>query len=571
MADSGPHGRIFISYRRQDAAYAAGWLYDRLRNQFGSAEIFKDVDNLEPGDDFVDKITAAVSSCDVLLALIGPDWVRITDEHGKPRLQDPEDFVRLEIEVALTRAVRVIPLLVEDARMPRGELLPDSLRPLTRKQALELSPSRFNRDTDELLDLLERVLTEAADAPASVAAASAGVRASPQPQVHVERAVRPADPVPESPAIDEPAEPEPFWEVPSAVGALGGVSQGTEQARQDRQPRDRRARRRVVWVVVGIAALAVLIVPGILFARDLPGLNNGPSQTTQSASVLPQSAASLDDDVIVWRRVIGKSANIASMRVNGADEKTLSPTGKGYNSVVISHDRRTVLYRQIIGKDANALHAMAADGSGDKVLFEDGDGNCPVLTRPAWSKANRLAMVCNGHTSGGSALVTMDLEGTQVKILARGEMGDPTFTADGTMIVYWRGKAVDDGGSLYAVPVDGKSLPRRLTQASGRIDGDPACAPTGDLVAFRRKVNGVGHIYTVDVNQGLAQEPKKLTSGASNDDRDPSWSPNGDQIVFRRGPDKQSRLFVMGADGSNPKPIPHEAGVVDQAVTWSTR
>ena len=94
-------GRIFISYRRQETAWPAGRLYDVLVEHFPAEQVFKDVDNIEPGDDFVERITAAVASCDVLLALIGPQWLTITDENGQRRLDDPEDYVRLEIETAL--------------------------------------------------------------------------------------------------------------------------------------------------------------------------------------------------------------------------------------------------------------------------------------------------------------------------------------------------------------------------------------------------------------------------------------------------------------------------------------
>ena len=113
-------GRVFISYRREETAYPAGWLFDRLADRFGRGQIFKDIDSIQLGDDFVEVITAAVGSCDVLLALIGDRWLTITDEQGRARLDDPEDFVRLELEAALTRNVRVIPILVEGARMPRA-------------------------------------------------------------------------------------------------------------------------------------------------------------------------------------------------------------------------------------------------------------------------------------------------------------------------------------------------------------------------------------------------------------------------------------------------------------------
>src|SRR5215207_8983260 len=152
-------GRIFVSYRREETAYPAGWLYDRLVDRYGG-QVFKDVDSIELGDDFVQVITRAVGSCDVLLALIGEEWLTITDRGGRRRLDDPEDFVRLEIEAALTRDVRLIPILVDGARMPRAADLPPSLANLVRRQALELSPARFDFDTGRLVRVLDTTLVE---------------------------------------------------------------------------------------------------------------------------------------------------------------------------------------------------------------------------------------------------------------------------------------------------------------------------------------------------------------------------------------------------------------------------
>ena len=154
-------GRIFMSYRREDTAYPACWLYDRLAGHFARSQVFKDIDSIELGDDFVEVITTAVGSCDVLLALIGDRWLTVTGQDGRRRLDNRDDFVRLEIEAALARDVRVIPILVEGARMPRADELPASLSKLARRHALELSPSRFDVDTGRLLRVLERTITEA--------------------------------------------------------------------------------------------------------------------------------------------------------------------------------------------------------------------------------------------------------------------------------------------------------------------------------------------------------------------------------------------------------------------------
>jgi TIR domain len=163
VASSSPkaRGRIFINYRRQDTAYAAGWLFERISARYGDDQIFKDVDSIELGDDFVEVIAAAVGHCDVLLALIGKDWLTITGADGKPRIDDPEDFVRLEIEAALGRGILVIPLLVDGAHMPHTDQLPPSLAPLAHRQALELSPARFDFDTNRLLTLLDEAVADA--------------------------------------------------------------------------------------------------------------------------------------------------------------------------------------------------------------------------------------------------------------------------------------------------------------------------------------------------------------------------------------------------------------------------
>lgn len=155
--ESPPPG-IFISYRRQEAAWPAARLYDRVRDRFGEERVFKDIDSIDLGDDFVEKINESVASAAVLLVLIGQRWLSVADDDNRRRLDDPDDFVRLEIEAGLTSDVLVIPVLVDDARMPDADLLPDSLTKLTRRQALKLTPDRFESDVYRLLTRLERTL-----------------------------------------------------------------------------------------------------------------------------------------------------------------------------------------------------------------------------------------------------------------------------------------------------------------------------------------------------------------------------------------------------------------------------
>lgn len=151
--------RIFISYRREDSAGYAGRLYDHLSQYFGEDYIFMDIDSIEPGRDFVEVIEQAVGFCDVLVAVIGKQWLTITDAAGQRRLDNPHDFVRLEIKAALERNICVIPALVREAGMPRSQDLPDDLTRLTRRNALEISDTRFNYDVDRLIGIIENVLS----------------------------------------------------------------------------------------------------------------------------------------------------------------------------------------------------------------------------------------------------------------------------------------------------------------------------------------------------------------------------------------------------------------------------
>lgn len=159
--------RIFMSYRRADTEGYAGRLYDRLSQHFGPESLFMDIDTLKPGQDFVEAIEEAVGSCDVLIALIGERWLGITDAEGRRRLDDPHDFVRLEIATALKRDVWVVPMLVQDATMPRPDDLPDDLVKLRRRHALEITATHFHDDVDRLVQTIGEVLgtREAASTP----------------------------------------------------------------------------------------------------------------------------------------------------------------------------------------------------------------------------------------------------------------------------------------------------------------------------------------------------------------------------------------------------------------------
>ncbi len=145
---------VFISYRREDSAAYAGRLFDILSAAFGADNTFMDVDDIKGGDDFTTVIERKLGVSDALVAVIGPHWVAVTDPDGKRRLDNPNDFVRIEIAKALERGIRVIPVLVGGATLPHPSDLPDNLKALCERQAVEIRDTRFHEDAKDLVDVL---------------------------------------------------------------------------------------------------------------------------------------------------------------------------------------------------------------------------------------------------------------------------------------------------------------------------------------------------------------------------------------------------------------------------------
>jgi hypothetical protein len=143
----GQRARLFISYRRRSDWRIARLLQERLNDAFGSRAVFRDVDDIKPGDTFPLSIQRAIETCAALILIISPEWI---ESAGK--LHDPRDFVRREIAVALGRQLPLIPVLVGGARMPKEDDLPADIRGLAFIQALELSDSRWDYDVRRLVE-----------------------------------------------------------------------------------------------------------------------------------------------------------------------------------------------------------------------------------------------------------------------------------------------------------------------------------------------------------------------------------------------------------------------------------
>jgi hypothetical protein len=187
-------GKVFINYRREDDQGNAGRLYDRLEAEFGAGQLFMDVEgHIKGGDDFVEILRAQVAECDVLLAIVGPRWLSIADEKGRRRLDNPEDWVRVELVGALETGKRVIPVLVGGAQLPRAEDLPGALQPLTRRQAIRITPDRFKADAQGLVSQIKSALAEVERARAAATQAERAAVAEAERRRQAEEAARLAE------------------------------------------------------------------------------------------------------------------------------------------------------------------------------------------------------------------------------------------------------------------------------------------------------------------------------------------------------------------------------------------
>jgi hypothetical protein len=149
--------KVFISYRREDSAGYAGRILDRLERELERAHLFIDVDGIPLGRNFVKLLGEEVAKCDVLLAVIGHDWLDARDENGTRRLNNPNDFVRIEVATALQRDIPVIPILLDGTRVPKADELPKDLKELPLRNGLGVHHASFHADMTKLIRELKGV------------------------------------------------------------------------------------------------------------------------------------------------------------------------------------------------------------------------------------------------------------------------------------------------------------------------------------------------------------------------------------------------------------------------------
>jgi hypothetical protein len=168
---------IFLSYRRADAAASAGRLYDRLVRHFGADQVFRDIDSIDAGEDFEGSIRGALEDATAVLVVIGRDWLEQRSADGTRRLDEPADYVRREIELALDSNALIVPVLVDAAAFPEAQHLPPSIQALARRNAVELTHRHWPRDTEALVQQLQALGIAPVEAPPERSAVSGGMLA----------------------------------------------------------------------------------------------------------------------------------------------------------------------------------------------------------------------------------------------------------------------------------------------------------------------------------------------------------------------------------------------------------
>ena len=349
-------GGVFISYRREDSRGFAGRIYDRLSDRLGSENIFFDVDNIAPGLDFVEVLTERVASCDALVAVIGKDWLASVDRTGRRRLDDAEDFVRVEIEAALKRGVRVIPVLVENAAMPQAEELPESLRKLARRQGIAIDHARFNSDVERLLRVLSEIEEEAhrARPPDAPAAASRSDAATAQQAA--------AKPIDAAPARD-----------------AGGASRAGAMARRGVAPLVFAALAVMALLALGVIALlrgrapepaappsAAVTHPSDLGALGASSLAASDPTTNAAPPLIADPSALLGSSAKLLNAAAPNSAAPASLPspYDGAG-KEVAPDD------LTPHQREVKALQKQVEEQLDRLNSPAYDGVGKDAAFKD--------------------------------------------------------------------------------------------------------------------------------------------------------------------------------------------------------
>ena len=553
---------IFISYRRNDSPDATGRIYDRLVSEFGKAQVFKDVDSIPLGQDFRGHLNSIVADCGVVLAIIGPRWTDASDKAGQRRLEDPDDFVRIELEAALARDIPVVPVLVAHAPLPVASELPGSLSPMAFRQSIEVRPDPdFHNDATRLVTALRGILDPAAAAqqaaaaitpPAAatgmqrgrwlgwIVAAVLGIAAA----VFAVPAIRHlrGTPMPETrvdivtPATDDPA---------SFALSPDGRQIVFRASGEDGTPR--------LWLR-SLSVTSAQLLPGTeaagapfwspdsrsvgFFANnELRRLDlGGAAPRTLAVALLTLGGTWNADGDIVFAPNMG--APISRIRATGGPPVAatkLATKQLGQIIPVFLPDGRHFLFTAIgASAESSGIFLAALDTTDVELLT-------PAASRTAYVSGWMLWVQPGGNLVARRLdLKRKTLTGDQVTI-ADG-VASNAFSVSATGLVAYR---TGGGGAVQQLTwFDRAGKPHGVLGEPSETMGNPSVSPDGQRVVVTGAPQGNPNIWMID-----GTRTSRLTFNSAGDFF-PVWSPDGRSIAFASNQGQPGDLYRRGVDGS---------------------
>jgi hypothetical protein len=461
--------RILLNYRRGDTAGSAGRLYEALSKRFGEENVFMDIDKIEPGLNFVEVIKRWVGSCDVFLAMIGQHWLTAADQWGQRRLDDPEDFVRLELEEALARPdVRVIPVLVQDVDMPSKAQLPPSLQEFALRNGLEIRDVSWGYDVDRLIEALEKI-------------------EGPQP-------AQPGDP-------GQPRRPD------DGDGGPGGLDP------------------KKIAIGLGAALLIGAVILGVLLLRDGDGSNDGSGGSSTNSERLvfaeggdlftvgtdgadqPLTGTGVDHQPD-WspdgtRLAVARASDIVVLDASGRKQRDVTKGEAVDDAPSWSPDGARIAFNRIESPGSRPdVWVVGADGSNPRNLTKGSRG-----AQPDWSPDGRIVFQRLG------AMFSIRTDGTDERLLldVEGDVHEPAWSPDGSQIAFALVGGTDPGIYVYSVAERTAQSLRRTTEPSF-----PAWSEDGDRLVFA----DADGIWTIDRDGGALEQLRR-----GGDPEAPSFQP----------------------------------------------
>lgn len=486
---------IFISYRREDSAGQAGRLYDRLSARFGRNRVFMDVDSIGAGKDFTQEIERAIGSSKAFVVIIGRDWLTVSDGR-QPRLNDPRDFVRMEVETALNRPVTVIPVLVRNSSMPREDELPKPLALLSTRNAVEVRDGEFDYDVDRVITQLEDLL---------------GERTPPGWRGIWVRLLR---------LLRKPLAMSVTVAVLIVVGSiLYLVTRGPPPITQDLAfLSDRTGKAEIFASNIGASPWKQLTTGLSPETREEgnAGIVNA-SEYRPDWSPDGRRIAFVSDHDSGRRDLYVMSAGgggVTRLTNNDASEGAPDWSPDGERIAYFVHSGRST------SKQRSALWVIDAGGAEEPIRLTN---ERALVGAPDWSPdGTQILFVSNAD--GDPDIFVMDVNGSSARRISQTSTKEfqPTWSPDGQHIAF-EGEE-DDNRDIFVMDADGGNRINLTSDVA--VNQLPAWSPDGRWIAYGSEVEDNYEIFVVRADG--SGEPRNLTNDPAQDTA-PSWRPEVDE------------------------------------------